>query len=519
MEKELYEYLQNLKESNIDTREIKKGILRIKKYLDDVFDCLKLDLEDGDITKKEIVDDFLEIYRKESKEASSFDTRIFFLFSQYDGCKKILKAARKNNNGDLNCLINQAKRDENENSKEMIYNKVNINEEINMILRLAIRSTRNEKKAKGKKDSNDATFQEIMEKVHFLKESASKEIKKELISSIQQRVYFLNEYGYIDEYIAENNESLKAAGLEGIALVKRNPFPDKEYDKYGNIVNTEEFEDMGVIDFFDEEHLDKLSPEELFALELFWKSKYHVENLEIAEAISAIELLDLWPTIMEKDEKALDDIDEEKLKLVPKRDLAFSYLLQNKAQLTPELEDRYIKFLEKNNLKQEGTTKEEIMNLSDSLENVFNIANSLLLQQCILFDKLINKEIEVKDWGIVENSEFEDLDNNDRLIIAVEMDAFRGTLLLAMKSKDFYKFLGEQRPKEKPENLKLKKYKGVLDSNYSKAMATLLLPTSVYFKKYVNEKYKENPSSSLYKQLAVNFAGGKKIKEKERDEI
>ena len=55
MEKELYEYLQNFKESNIDTREIKKGILRIKRYVDDLFDCMKLDLEDGDITKKEVV--------------------------------------------------------------------------------------------------------------------------------------------------------------------------------------------------------------------------------------------------------------------------------------------------------------------------------------------------------------------------------------------------------------------------------------------------------------------------------
>ena len=60
--------------------------------------------------------------------------------------------------------------------------------------------------------------------------------------------------------------------------------------------------------------------------------------------------------------------------------------------------------------------------------------------------------------------------------------------------------------------LHLYKYKEKLDENYDVAMSNMLLPISTYFKKIVDKKYQENPSSPLISHLALKFAGSKKVK-------
>ena len=516
MERELQEYIEELKLHMLEIKDMKKVILKIKRYLDKEFECYEDEIAEGEITKQQIIEEFLKEHKEESEENVNFQSRITFLFSQYEACKKIIKTGRKSQS-ELNSLINAAKRIENNNKQENLHNTINMKEEIITCLRIAIRDVRDEKLTKGKKDYINATPEEIIAKIYEMKQAASDELKEKMISSLQKRVCFLEKFGYLDDYIEENNEALRALGLSGIEQVKRNPFPDVQYDGRGNIVNTEEIEDMGVIDVFEKENLEKLSPEELLVMEVFWKSKYFVERLEVFEALMTIDFLELWPMIKEEDEKAIQDVEEEKIKKALKRDLALTYLVKNRAAITPELEQRYMQFLEKNDMLQKGTTMEELDRQSEELKVISGIANDLVLGECVIVDELINKELEAKNWGLVDASEFEDFSPIDeKFVMALDMPSFRGTLLFSMDEESINNFFKTKSRNEKHSDVKLPKYKSKLDENYSKAMAKLFLPTSTYFKNYINKKYQENPSSPLLSQLALDFAGGKKIKNRER---
>lgn len=512
MEKELQDYIENLKSRSMDTKGVRKAILTIKKSLDDLFDCCEEEIADGEITKKQLVEEFLEEYKKELVEPENYQARLTYLLSQYESCKKLLKLGHKDRGG-FQAYINEAKRREVSNPKESLYNSINMKEQIITTLRYAMRDIKHEKKAKRRENPDTVTFEEMMEKLYEMRGNIEEELKDKMIPSIQKRIFFLEEYGYIDDYIDETNNALKNVGLPGIVQVKRNPFPDVEYDRDGNIRNTEEFEDMGVIDVFDKANLRKYSPEDLLVLELFWKSQYFTERLEVSEALAAIEFLDLWPMIMEEDASAIEGIDDTLLSNALKRDLALTYLMRNKDALTPEIEEKYLKFLKENGMAQTTTTMEEIQAQAEEFDSIFSIANDIALGECVVIDKLKNKEIDAKQWGTVEPEKFEDADPvHEKLIVAMEMSAFRGPLIISLNEESLTGFMAKKDGLSREPQLKLPKYKGLIDNEYSKAMASLFLPTSVYFKKYVSEKYAEKPETPLYAQLAVDFAGAKKIK-------
>ena len=512
MEKELQEYVERLKANTLETKDVKKSILRIKKYLDEIIESYEDEIADGDITKQQIIDDFLLEYESNIGDSSQSRTKIFSLLSQYEASKKIIKIVRKNDS-EFNSLLKEAKRRDADNPTESLHNDLNINEEMITLLRAAIRAIKGPKMLKGQKI--EVSKDEILGQIYKSRDGATELLKNQLMESLQEKIYFLTEYGYLDEYIEEYNEAVKNAGLAQIVQVKRNPFPDVQYDKNGNVVNTEEFEDMGVIDYFREENLKKLSVEELLVLELFWKAKYLGKRLELSEAFSTIEFLDLWPTIVNEDENAIQEFVNDKLESALKRDLALTYCLKDKAELTPELEQKYLRFLEKNNMTQNGNVTNDIQEQKKRLEGIFEVADEVLLSQCVLIDRLRNREIDAKDWGVVETKAFEGFDpNNEEIVIAIDMQSFRGPLVVSMNERSLYDFLRARNQDSKNSMIKLPIYKGELDEEYSKSMATLLLPTSVYFRKCINQMYQENPDSSLLRQLSVNFAGGKKIKVK-----
>ena len=136
------------------------------------------------------------------------------------------------------------------------------------------------------------------------------------------------------------------------------------------------------------------------------------------------------------------------------------------------------------------------------------------LEECIIVDKLLNGELGENSWGIVENPDYypEEESNPNRVVLGINHPSFRGPLLIAMDTEHLASFINEKNSNPKSKKIKFPKYKGKIDETYSNIMSNILLPTSPYFKKYISEKYAQNPESSLYEQLAVDFVGNKKIK-------
>lgn len=511
MEKELQEYIEKMKEHTLDTKDIKKAILRIKRVLESNFECCKEEIESGELSREEILVDYLKEYEKESIEEPDFQMRLTYLMSQYEACRQIIKSSRKNK-FELNSYINTAKRMEKEYPNEQLYNTINEKEELITVLRIAIRNAKVDKLKKNQ-NYNEISTEEILEKIFEVKSVLDNEIKDRLVKSLNKKVRFLDEYDYIEDYIEENNEALRDSGLPGIQVQRLNPIADIEYDEERNLVKREEFEDMGVVDFFRISNLKEKSVDELFVLELAWKQKYLTEKLEMAEAFSTIEFLNLWPMILNEDDSAIENIDEKDIKSALKRDLALTYLIKQKEGLSPELEEKYLEFLKKNNMVQKNTTMEEIYSQTKLLKNTYWTANDLMLGESVLLDKLRKKEINVKNWGIIEDVEFDGLDTSeDKMVIGLEMPEFRGPLLLRVDKGVFADFLETKERSQYCSKIKLPKFREYMNEDYSKALATLFLPTSIYFKKYVSERYEKNPTSPLYSKLAIDFADAKKIK-------
>lgn len=509
MEKDLQEYIEKLKERTLDTKDLKKAILRIKTSLDDLSECCEADLRDGDITKEQILKDFLDEYKKDTIEPSEYQTVLTLLSSEYEGCKKILKLA-KGNKKEYFDLINYAKKYEKDNSTEKLYHTINSQGELNTLARIALRSSKKVNIMKNPTQNIPITHEDILTAISNIKNTVEKQIRRHMQPSLEGMMYFLDNFGYLDEIITKTDELFDETGLSELKAVKRNPIPSKEYD----IHNARESEDMGIIDFFKKENIENLSPNELMLLELFWKTKYFNARLDISEALSVIDYLDLWPMLLEEDKSAIENIDDDKLNIALKRDLALTYLIRNKNSITPELEQRYVKFLEDNGMTQKGTTYEEIETQSKELEGALSISNDLVLGECVIVDKLLNGQLGETNWGTMDNSEFDDADEHDenKVIIAINHPNFRGPLLIAMSKEHITSFVNEKNTGTKLKKLKFPKYKCKISEEYSHIMSNLLLPTSPYFKKYVTEKYVQNPESPLYEQLATEFAGAKKIK-------
>lgn len=510
MEKDLQEYIEKLKKNTIGTKDLKKSILRVKTILDNLFENCEADLRDGDTTKEELLKDFLEQYKKEITDPVEYQTVLALLSSEYECCKKILKMSKINKH-EFFKLINEAKKCEKDNYTDKLYHSINSQTELMTLMRIAMRSSKKMNTFRNPSQSNPSVTQEdILKAISNIKNQVEIQIRNYMQPSLEGMMHFLDEYGYLDEILSETDELFDETGLSELKPAKRNPLPSKEYD----INNARESEDLGIIDIFKKENVDNLSPNELIILELFWKTKYFNARLDISEALSTIDYLDLWPMLLNEDKSAIENIDDEKLNIALKRDLALTYLIKCKHSITPELEQKYVKFLEDNGMTQKGTTYEEIEKQSQELEGALKISNDLVLEECVVVDKLLNGELGEHSWGIVDNpdSYIEEEHDPNQVVLGINHPSFRGPLLIAMNTEHLAAFINEKNSNPRSKKIKYPKYKGRIDGTYSNIMSILLLPTSPYFKKYISEKYEQNPESPLYEQLAVDFAGNKKIK-------
>ncbi len=512
MKKDLQDYIARLKEETLDTATVKDTMLRIKSVLDLNFSNCERDIQDGDCTKVQLVEEYKEEIEKEGKEDPTFETRLMLLMTEYDACKELCRLEGKKRI-ELNALMNEAKKKMTKIGAAPLYNTIHLEETKMTTIIVTMRELQRQKMFRGEKDYNKVSADELLEAIHKTKEYKEAEIKDMLISSLQKRIRFLDEYGYIDDYIEKNNDALEDAGLPELKRVRLNPIADEEYDENRQRVYREETEDIGVIDVFRIDNLKKLPLEDLLVLETFWKSKYFTERMKLTEAMIAIDSLGLWPIFMEEDEKAINSIDDKRISDALKKDLALTYLAQNKDIITPEMEKKYIEFLEQTHMVQTETTAEEMEKQSKYLKTSYALTRDLILGHCMILDKLKNKELNVKNWGTVNLEEFVELaDVQNTQAFAVEMPSFRGTFVFALEEDRIEEYFAERDYGSFFKKINFPKFRGRIDENYGRAMALMLLPTSKHFVNYLKAKYEEDPSQELVAELATNIAGIKKIK-------
>jgi large subunit ribosomal protein L17 len=137
------------------------------------------------------------------------------------------------------------------------------------------------------------------------------EVRKIMINSLQKNISYLEKIGVIDEHIEKVNKSLENLDLSELKYIKRNPLTDDnveivpdgillpiedengnkiEYLKENRVVK-EEDEDIGVIDSFETENLEKLSVDDLLLLNIFWEAKAIDARLELSKAKTTVDHL------------------------------------------------------------------------------------------------------------------------------------------------------------------------------------------------------------------------------------
>ena len=213
--------------------------------------------------------------------------------------------------------------------------------------------------------------------------------------------------------------------------------------------------------------MEKLSPEELLLIDTFWRGQYLKERLEISKAMATIGYLDLWPAMIGDSEKFIDKLDDGAIANALKRDLALTYLCKSRTVITPKIRRQYIKFLDANDINSEveldkelatavksslesnitlrmkmqysrflkdiGMVKKdkievELANSKHEIDNLITSSRDLSWQQCIVINKLKDKDFSVKNWGTVK-----DKDDDKMIKIMIEAQNFRGPLIISME--------------------------------------------------------------------------------------
>lgn len=517
MEENFKKIIEELKNEKMDTQKAKEYICIIKRFLDKfINNC------EGELSKEECLEQFLEYYNSELKTNPNETNKIVFELSQYNSYKELLKLY-KSNKSKFKKVVTTAKEKEKTSSKEALFNTLNSENQLIISMRDIFRMFPKLSK------------KELVLLIQKRKSQTSEYLKSKIINSIQRSVGFLNEYGILDSYIEEANEEFEKLNLEGLKLKKYYCLPDEigdgkgnfikydengklcKYDENGKIVNDGDDldkyeEDIGVIDTFDEDYLKKLSVEDLFMMDTFWKSKYWQERIEMSKAMASIKFLDLWPTILNKGEEAIEQLDDVALSNALKRDLALTYLCRNNKNVTLKIKRQYSKFLKESNMSKRGKIEDEINEETEELNNLTSTANDIALEECFIISKLKTKDFNVKDWGVIEFEKAKSDDNEEKIVVfAIENPNFRGTLIMSVPEIFLKDFLNT-------EDIKLPKFKNTdkIDEDYSNIMAKLYLPVNNYFKKYIAKKYQEDPSSELIASLAGKKAK-KTLTEKKED--
>lgn len=481
MEENFNDIIEKIKDTTLDPEETKKYILSIKSVVRYLYDLCK-----DEESEEEILQEYLEEYENDLKFRGN-GQQIFNNMIMYGAYKRALVDAKGNKSG-FSSVIREAKRREEQDNKCAISVGIDSRESMISAIRYIIRTKHLSKE------------KEIIEAMQQEKAKLSGSIKEKMINAIRPSVLSLNEYGFIDEYIETSNKELKQLGLGELQYENRNPIPDIQYDGHGNIVK--DVEDIGVIDTFAKDNLEKLSLEDLETMTAFWESKYLQERLGLSKAMATIKTLDLWGTLLHEDDQAVQALDNEKIKSALKKDLALTYLCRNGSKINGRMKRQYKKFLDKEHIQSNLSIDEEITQMMPEIQNIEEAAKDVAILECLMLYQLTSKEMKIKKWGVIEEtSETRDEQDNE-IAIAIENKNFRGPLIMGVPKYILRECFGK-------EDVELPKYDKKINETYSSIMSKLYLPTNRYFSNVVRKAYDENPSSQFLADLT-----GKKVKEK-----
>lgn len=473
MEENFKKIIEEIKESTVDSQELKKYILAIKKAIERFYENCKDELSD-----EEIIAQFREDYEKDLEFRG--DARfLYYNMIKYQTLKRLIQDY-KGNKANFNSVVKEAKKMESEDDKDQIISlKADYKKTMISAVRYIIR------KRKVTKES------ELINAIKEEKNIFSQDLRERMVKIIHESASMLDKYGILDEYIQTSNEELEKLGLDQLKYTKRNPLPDEQYDEQGNQVK--DVEDIGVIDALSEEELEKISIEELEIMTAFFESKYLYERLGLSRAMSVIKTLDLWDDMIHKSEKDIETLDNDKIISALKKDLAASYMYKNQMNITNKMRRQYKKFLKKENLNFDQSVEEDIEEISSEMANLESAASDLTITEGLIIQQLKSKDIKIKNWGVIDRV-------GDEVIIAIENRNFRGPLVMDIPKDIVERFC-------EIEDNNLPQYKKNINEGYSKVMSSLYIPVSNFYKKEVEKAYDKNPESTLVADLA-----GKKAK-------
>ena len=483
MEKSFKDVIEEIKVATLDPEETKKYILAIKGCVGRFVESVDEELDDRDL-----ILEYLEEYEEDLKPRGNVQ-QIGKNMLMHNAFKRLLQDA-KGNRANFNSVIKEAKRVESDNKNLNILIKRDLRDSMISAVRYIIRTKGVTKEA------------DIIEAIRQEKAKVDKDLKNNMISIIQSSVGFLNDYGFLDEYINESNEELEQLGLNEFKYTKRNPIADVQYDEEGQEVK--DVEDIGVLDSFSKENLEQLSVEDLLLMTTFWEAKYFQERIEISKAMSSIDALGLWGDVIHGDDATITSLDNKRVEAALRKDLAVTYLARSGCQPTPKIRRQYKKFLESERLSSGVELGNEVEAMMPEISNLEQTARDITTLECLIVYLLRNKDLKIKKWGIVDREETDGLDEEVEAVnIAIDNRNFRGPLVMGVPTSVLKEFLNE-------EDIEFPRYGKNIDTTYSNIMAKLYLPTNNYFSNLVKKAYKENPNSVVLADLA-----GKKVRDGE----
>lgn len=491
MEQSFKEKLEEIKIETVDPEETKKYILAIKKVLKRAYENCKNEQDE-----EEILQDYLEDYDNDLK----FRGGAYNIYNRmliYSAYKRILQDF-KSNKINFNITVREAKERETSDNISRISINANTKEAMISVVRFVIRTY---------KVKRECEILEAIQKEIGLEE---KSLRNKIIDIIHSSVRFLDEYGFIDEYITESNEELRELGLERLQYEKRNPIAEKQYDENGQLVK--DVEDIGVIDTFAKDNLDKIPLEDLTLMTAFWESKYFQERLGLSKAMSTIKTLDLWHLILHADDDAIKELDNSLISKALKKDLALTYLCRSNCEITSRVDKQYKKFIETEGITSNRELNEEIELEMSEVSNLIGTIGDIAILEALILHQLINKELKMKKWGVIDDKQTEEelaegkFEETNGITIAVEDKNFRGALIMSVPEYILTEFLHM-------EESGLPKYDKKLNETYCSIMSKLFLPTNNFFTNTVKKAYKENPQSDILAELA-----GRKVQPLSGDE-
>lgn len=480
MEERFKKIIEQIKESTVNKEEIQKYILVIKRELKDLYEKCK-----DDESKEEIILDFLADYEKTLSFRGNAQ-EIFTEMLMNNAYKNIIQDYRGNKIR-FDSLLREAKRRESENSTERVTTNRDLNECMISAFRYAIRT-------KGLTKEKD-----IIQYIQELKNVMTNELKSRMIHIIQETTGFLDDYGFLDEYIESSNEQLVELGLSELQYSKRNPIADEQYDGKGNLVKN--VEDIGVIDTFETENLEKYSLEDLELMVAFWESKYIQERFCLSKAMAVAKTLNLWDCMLEGSDEDIEQKYGDKIEAASKKDTALTYLSGKEDKINNRMKRQYKKFLKDQGMSTDVELKDELKEMESDVLNLYQGSKDITVLTCLIMHQLKAKDIKVKKWGTIEDDKVRE--NDDEIMIVIENRNFRGPLVIGTTKKALKNLFDD-------EELTFPEYDKELDPTYCDIMSKLCMPANGYYNKVIKEVYNKKPQSQLYAELA-----GKKVRSDE----